>query len=118
MIRTKLNKKLRRKLRHKRIRKKIFGTRERPRLSVYKTNRHIYAQIINDEKGETLTSASSLEIKEKIRGIEKARKVGEMIADRALKLGIKKIVFDKGGFKYTGRIKKLSEAAREKGLEF
>ncbi|MGC8981362.1 MAG: 50S ribosomal protein L18 [Minisyncoccia bacterium] len=114
----KLSKKNRRKIRHRRIRKKVKGTKERPRLSVYKTNLHIYAQLINDEEGRTLTSASSLEIKEKMSGIEKAKRVGEIIGERILNLGIKRIVFDRGGYKYTGRVKKLAEALREKGLEF
>ena len=79
----------------------------------------MYAQIIDDEKGNTLVNASSLEFKnEKLTGIEKAKKVGELIAERALEKGIKKVVFDRGGFKYSGRIKALAESARAKGLEF
>jgi large subunit ribosomal protein L18 len=117
-MRLKLSKKIRRKIRHKRIRKKIKGTKERPRLFVYKTNLHIYAQLIDDTEGKTLASASSLGLKEKMSGMEKAKMVGEMIADKILGLGIKKIVFDRGGYKYTGRVKKLAETLREKGLEF
>jgi large subunit ribosomal protein L18 len=118
-MKVKLNKKLRRLRRHKRVRAKIKGTAERPRLAVYVSNIHVYAQVIDDDKGHTLVSASSLEFRnEKMSGIEKAKKVGELIAERALEKGIKKVVFDRGGFKYTGRIKALAEAARAKGLEF
>jgi len=118
-MKIKLNKKIKRLRRHKRIRAKIKGTPERPRLSVYVSNIHVYAQIIDDENGVTLVSASSLEFKnEKLSGMEKARKVGELIAERALEKGIKKVVFDRGGFKYTGRIKIVAESARGKGLEF
>lgn len=118
-MKKKLTKKDKRLIRHKRIRAKIYGTSERPRLSVYISNRNIYAQIINDEIGHTLVSASSLEFRnEKISGMEKAKKVGEIIAERALEKGIKKIVFDRGGFSYKGRVKALAESARNKGLEF
>ena len=118
-MKAKLSKKEKRLIRHKRIRAKVKGTAERPRLSVYVSNIHVYAQIINDEIGHTLVSASSLEFKnEKLTGIEKAKKVGELIAKRALEKNIKKVVFDRGGFKYTGRIKALAESARNNGLEF
>ncbi len=111
-----------RKKRHQRIRKRVFGTSERPRLSVFRSNYNIYAQIIDDNKGVTLISASTLdkELKE-LRGkksIEAAKKVGKLIAAKALKKGIKAVVFDRGGFRYHGRIKALAEAAREEGLEF
>jgi large subunit ribosomal protein L18 len=108
----------------KRIRKKIKGTSERPRLCVYKSNRYIYAQAVDDEKGITIASASSLEkgIKNPDRknhkNIEVARKVGQKIAERLLKKNIKRIVFDRSGYPYHGRIKALAEGAREKGLEF
>lgn len=118
-MKAKLNKKKKRIIRHKRIRSKIKGTAERPRLCVYVSNRHVYAQIINDDIGHTLVSASSLEFKnEKLSGIEKAKIVGELIAKRAIEKGIKKIVFDRGGFKYIGRVKILAESARNNGLEF
>lgn len=118
-MKAKLSKKEKRLIRHKRIRAKIKGTSERPRLSVYISNIHVYAQIINDEIGHTLVSASSLELKnEKLSGMEKAKRVGELIAKRALEKNIKKVVFDRGGFKYTGRIKALAESARNSGLEF
>lgn len=109
--------------RHRRVRKKVFGTPERLRLSVYRSLNHIYAQIIDDLKGHTLVSASSLdgEFKDKKnhRGnAVMAREVGKLIAKRASEKGIKKVVFDRGGYLYQGRIKALAEAAREVGLEF
>jgi len=112
-----------RKRRHRRVRKKVFGSPERPRLCVYGSLNHIYAQIIDDLKGYTMVAASTLdkELKSEIKhggNIESARKVGELIAKRALQKGIKKVVFDRGGFKYHGRIKALADAAREVGLEF
>ena len=118
-----LNKKEARILRHKKIRKKIKGTAEVPRLSVFKSSRHIYAQIINDDNGNTLTSFSTLkpEFREKMKKCstaESAKFVGEFIAEQAKKLGIEKVRFDRGGFPFHGRIKALAEAAREKGLKF
>ena len=118
-----LNKKEARILRHKKIRKKIKGTAEVPRLSVFKSSRHIYAQIINDDNGNTLTSFSTLkpEFREKMKKcstVESAKFVGEFIAEQAKKLGIEKVKFDRGGFPFHGRIKALAEAAREKGLKF
>jgi len=112
-----------RKRRHLRLRKKVFGTRERPRLSVYKSLNQIYAQIIDDLKGVTLLSVSSLspEIKDKLKGknkTEKSKAVGDLLAKKALEGGIKKVIFDRGGFKYHGRIKALAEAARKAGLKF
>ncbi|MEM2915481.1 MAG: 50S ribosomal protein L18 [Candidatus Bathyarchaeia archaeon] len=116
------DRKLLRNKRHQRIRKKVRGTAEKPRLSVYISDKHIYAQLINDEKGETLASASTLlkELREEgVRAnIEGATKVGKLIAERARKLGIESIVFDRGGFKYHGRVKALADAAREAGLKF
>jgi large subunit ribosomal protein L18 len=112
-----------RERRHTRIRKKISGTPERLRLSVYRSLNHIYAQIIDDAKGHTLVSASSLdkELKdvESHKGnVKTAKLVGELIARRAIEKGIKKIVFDRSGYIYHGSIKALAEAAREAGLEF
>lgn len=109
--------------RHKRVRKKVFGTTERPRLCVFKSNKYIYAQIIDDEKGETLCAASSLEkeLREKMSSTKDrnaAREVGLLIGKRAIEKGIKKVVFDRGGYKYHGRVKELAEGAREAGLEF
>lgn len=112
-----------RKIRHRRVRKKVFGTPERPRLSVYKSLRYIYAQIIDDTVGHTLVAASSLEpiIKEELKNgsnVEAAKKVGELIAKRALEKGIDKVVFDRGGYIYHGKIKELADAARAAGLQF
>lgn len=101
------------------IRRKIKGTPERPRLSVYKSNRAIYAQVIDDIKGHTLTSANSYElgVKNNVR-IKDSKEVGLKIAEKAKKDGIKKIVFDRGGYRYHGKVKALAEGAREGGLEF
>ena len=115
-------KKLRRR-RHLRVRKKVFGTPERPRLAVYRSNKHIYAQIIDDTKGHTLAFASTLdkELKgrlEKTWSKEAAKEVGKLIGKRALEKGIEKVVFDRGGYKYHGRIKELADGAREAGLKF
>ena len=109
-----------RKIRHERVRSKIVGTSEVPRLCVFRSNTNIYAQIIDDEKGITLVSASSLdkELKLKNVNIEAATKVGESLAKKAVKAGIKKVVFDRGGYLYHGRVKALAEACRENGLEF
>ena len=109
-----------RKVRHERVRSKIVGTSEMPRLCVFRSNTNIYAQIINDENGSTLVSASSLDkdLKLKNLNIEAAQKVGESLAKKAKKAGIKCVVFDRGGYKYHGRVKALAEAARENGLEF
>ena len=107
--------------RHKRIRKSIQGNEERPRLNVFRSNANITAQIIDDEKGVTLVSASTLEKDLKIANggnIEAAKKIGAEIANRAKKAKITKVVFDRGGYLYHGRVKALAEAARENGLEF
>ena len=105
-----------RKIRHTRVRKNISGTSEIPRLNVYRSNKNIYAQIIDDEKGVTLAEASSM--KEKGNNLEVAAKVGKAIAAAAKKKKISKVVFDRGGYLYHGRVKALAEAARENGLEF
>lgn len=109
--------------RKKRIRKKVFGTFEKPRLCVYKSLKNIYAQLIDDEKGVTITGVSTLnkEIKAQIKSggnVEAAKKVGEYIGKKAIELGIKKVVFDRNGFKYHGRIKAVGDGAREAGLLF
>jgi large subunit ribosomal protein L18 len=116
-------KELARKRRHERIRKKVFGTAERPRLSIFKSLNHIYAQLIDDTKGHTIVSASTLDKELKNEkghhgNINMAKKVGQLIAERAIKAGIKRVVFDRGGYKYHGSIKALAESARESGLEF
>jgi large subunit ribosomal protein L18 len=108
-------KRLRRK---KRVRAKIFGTKERPRLSVFRTNQHFYAQIIDDEEGKTLVGVNSLQFKEKLTNKEKVMKVAEILAEKAKEKGIKKIVFDRNGFSYKGRVKIFAEKLRELGLEF
>ena len=109
-----------RKVRHERVRSKIVGTSEMPRLCVFRSNTNIYAQIIDDEKGITLVSASSLdkELNLKNNNIETATKVGESLAKKAKKAGIKTVVFDRGGYMYHGKVKALAEAARSNGLEF
>ena len=108
-----------RKRRHTRVRNKISGTAECPRLNVFRSNTQIFAQIIDDVKGTTLASSSSVELKIKNGGnAEGAALVGKDIAEKALKLKIKNVVFDRGGYLYHGRVKALAEAARENGLEF
>lgn len=109
--------------RKKRIRKKIFGVSERPRLSVFRSAKHIYGQIIDDSVGTTLITVSTLsrDVKEKAQGLKKtdaAKIVGQVLGERALEKGVKRVVFDRNGFIYHGRIKSLAEGAREAGLEF
>jgi large subunit ribosomal protein L18 len=109
--------------RKQRIRKKIFGTSERPRLSVFRSAKNIYAQVIDDSKGSTVVSASSIEkeIKQQPKfenKISTARYIGKVLAERAVEKGIKKVVFDRNGFLYHGRVKAVSEGAREGGLDF
>ena len=108
---------------HKRVRNHLAGTAERPRLAVFRSNNHMYAQIIDDTVGNTLVSASTLEkeIKaelEKTNNVDAAAYLGTVIAKRAIEKGIKEVVFDRGGFIYQGKVKALAEAAREAGLEF
>jgi len=104
---------------HSRIRAKLAGTGERPRLNVYRSLNHIYAQVIDDQKGVTIASASTLATKSKTGGnVASAKEIGKAIAEKAQEKGVKKVVFDRGGFLYHGRIKALAEAAREAGLEF
>jgi large subunit ribosomal protein L18 len=104
---------------HSRIREKLSGTAERPRLNVFRSLNHIYAQVIDDQKGETLAAASTLALKSKTGGnVAAAKEIGKTIAERAREKGVKKVVFDRGGFLYHGRIKALADAAREAGLEF
>lgn len=109
--------------RKRRVRQKVQGTEGRPRLTVYRSLNHIYAQVINDRTGQTLAAASTLskELQGKLKATGNsgaAQAVGELVARKALERGIKKVVFDRNGFLYHGRIKKLAEAARQKGLEF
>jgi large subunit ribosomal protein L18 len=118
-----IDKKSNRIRRHKRIKKKIQGTAERPRLSVYRSIDHIYAQIIDDIKRRTLISASTLskelnELRKSGGNVEAAKLVGKLIAQKALERGVSAVVFDRGGYLYHGRVKALAEAAREAGLKF
>jgi len=109
--------------RHARLRKRVFGQQERPRLNIFRSSMHIYAQVIDDTQGHTLVAASSTEAqaREKLAEMTKtaeAQMIGRLIAERALAAGITKVVFDRGGYKYHGRVKALADAAREAGLDF
>ncbi len=106
--------------RHARVRKLVRGTTERPRLAVYRSNKYIYAQIIDDLGGHTLAAASSQEqdLRSERLNVDTAAKVGTLVADRAREAGVSSVVFDRGGYKYHGRLKALADAAREAGLEF
>ena len=102
---------------HDRIRRKLAGTAERPRLNVYRSLNNIYAQVIDDQPGATLVSASTIKLKTG-GNVAAAKEIGKAVAEEAVKKGIKKVVFDRGGYLYHGRIKALADAAREAGLEF
>ncbi|MFD2617393.1 50S ribosomal protein L18 [Terrilactibacillus laevilacticus] len=118
---TKQDKNAARKKRHKHIRRRVEGTTERPRLNVFRSSKHIYAQLIDDTKGITLVSSSSVDKdfdNDKGNNVEAAKKVGELIAKRALEKGVDTVVFDRGGYLYHGRVKALAESAREAGLKF
>ena len=117
---SKMDKNIQRPKRHRRVRGKISGTAERPRLNVYRSTNHIYAQVIDDVKGVTLVTASSTEKDFGMTGGNKeaARKVGKLIGERAKAAGIGAVVFDRGGYLYHGRVQELAEGARESGLEF
>ena len=119
----KVNKNENRLARHKRVRKKISGTAERPRLSVYKSAKNIYAQLIDDINRTTLVAASTIDKEIVLGGVyggnkDAAKKVGELIAKKAVAKGISEVVFDRGGYLYHGRVRELAEAAREAGLKF
>jgi large subunit ribosomal protein L18 len=105
---------------HRRIRRKLRGTAERPRLAVFRSVAHIYAQVIDDAEGKTLASASSVDKGGKTKGgnVAAAKAIGKLVADRAKEKGIKSVVFDRGGYQYHGRVKALADAARAAGLEF
>lgn len=116
-------KRLARDRRHRRVRKKVFGVPDRPRLSIFKSRRHIYAQVINDLDGRTLVAASTVSPEVTSRGgkgtkTDTAKAVGEVLAEKALKAEIQRVVFDRGGYKFHGRVKALATGAREKGLTF
>jgi large subunit ribosomal protein L18 len=117
---TKQDKNQVRKKRHGRVRAKISGTAERPRLNVYRSNKHIYAQLIDDAAGVTIASATTMEkgFEGSTGSTEAAVKIGETIAKRAVEKNVTKVVFDRGGYLYHGRVKALADAARENGLEF
>lgn len=118
---TKADKNAVRKKRHARVRAKLSGTAARPRLNVFRSNKNIYAQLIDDVNGVTLASASTLDKDvnvESASNADAAVKVGELVAKRAVEKGIKSVVFDRGGYLYHGRVKALADAARENGLEF
>jgi len=118
---TKADKNKTRKRRHARVRAKIAGTAARPRLNVFRSNKHLYAQLIDDANGVTLASASTIEKDfglESTGNLEAAAKVGELLAQRATEKGVASVVFDRGGYLYHGRVKALADAARENGLQF
>lgn len=120
---SKLDKNADRLQRHARVRKKVFGTTERPRFNVYRSLNHIYVQVIDDVKGVTLISASTMEkaVKEQIKDMNKtdaAKVVGMTAAKKALEAGVSEVVFDRGGYIYTGRVKSVADGAREAGLKF
>lgn len=107
--------------RHRRVRKKVSGSAECPRLAVFRSNRHLYAQLVDDLGGRTLVSASTVEAPlrgEATGNASAAAKVGKLVAERAIELGIRRVVFDRGGFLFHGKVKALADAAREQGLEF
>jgi large subunit ribosomal protein L18 len=109
--------------RHERVRKNVQGTAQRPRLSIFRSLSEIYAQVIDDQIGNTVASASTIdeELRSKMKGLKKseqAKMVGKAVAERAIGKGVKAVVFDRGGFKYSGRVKALADGAREGGLEF
>jgi large subunit ribosomal protein L18 len=109
--------------RHRRLRRYVIGSQERPRMAVYRSNMHIYVQIIDDTAGHTLVAASTKDrqARESVQQgakIEQAKAVGKLVAERALQAGVKQVVFDRGGFKYHGRVKAVAEGAREAGLTF
>jgi large subunit ribosomal protein L18 len=103
---------------HKRIRSRLSGTAERPRLCVFRSNKYMYAQLIDDVKGVTLASASDISVNDKLPKLERAKKVGATLAENAKKLKITTVVFDRGGFSYRGRVQALADAARQAGLAF
>lgn len=120
MMKGKLSKREQRERRHRRIKAKVFGTGDMPRLSVYRSNKFIYGQLVDDRSGKTIMAVSDIKLDTgtKKGKLEKARIVGAMLGKMAVDKKIKKIVFDRGGFIYTGRVKALAEGAREAGLQF
>jgi len=119
----KLNREESRIRRHRRVRRYIIGTPERPRLNIFRSEAEIYAQVIDDQAGRTLAAASSIDhdLREKLNGktkTEQARMVGQLVAERAKDKGVSQVIFDRGGFRYIGRVKALADGARESGLDF
>jgi large subunit ribosomal protein L18 len=114
---------IRRERRHRRVRAQVAGTMARPRLNVFRSNRHIFAQIIDDAKGHTLVAASTLDADVRgqaaqLKKKDEAKAVGKLLAQRAIEKGLKQVIFDRGGYQYHGRVRSLAEGAREGGLEF
>jgi large subunit ribosomal protein L18 len=112
------HKKIKRAIRHNRVRSVVVGSKDRPRLNVFRSSQQIYGQLIDDATGKTLVSASSLELKTKAKKTEIATEVGKLLAKKALESKIEAVVFDRGGYAYHGRVKALAEGAREGGLKF
>ncbi|MFO7547855.1 MAG: 50S ribosomal protein L18 [Acidimicrobiia bacterium] len=106
--------------RHDRVRKKIWGSADRPRLAVYRSNRYIYAQVVDDDRGHTVAAASSQEtgLRDRSLTVETAAEVGKLVAERAREAGVSSVVFDRGGYRFHGRVKALADSARDGGLEF
>jgi len=113
-----IEKKAKRIIRHKRVRAKIAGTESKPRLCVFRSNQHIYVQLIDDITGKVILSLNDVKIKGKGKKADSSKKLGKMIAEKAIEKKITEVVFDRGGYKYHGRVKALAEGAREAGLKF
>jgi large subunit ribosomal protein L18 len=113
-----LEKKAKRIIRHKRVRAKVKGSESTPRLCVFRSSAHIYAQLINDATGKTILAVNDVELKGKDKKSDSAKKIGKMIAEKAVEKKITEVIFDRGGYKYHGRVKALAEGAREGGLKF
>jgi large subunit ribosomal protein L18 len=113
-----IEKKLKRTIRHKRVRAKVSGDKSKPRLCVFRSNQHIYAQLVDDSTGKTILSINDVELKKKDKKSDSARKLGKALAEKSLEKKISEVVFDRGGYKYHGRVKALAEGAREGGLKF
>ncbi len=107
-----------RHLRHQRVRRRVSGTPERPRLNVFRSANHTYAQVIDDTRGHTVAAAHSREVQDGLPKVDAAREVGKLLASRAKAHGVQRVVFDRGGYQYHGRVRALADAAREEGLEF
>jgi len=113
-----LEKKAKRLIRHKRVRAKIIGTAEKPRLCVFRSNVHIYAQLIDDANNRTIVAVSDVDLKGKDKKVDSSKKIGKAIAEKAIEKKITEVIFDRGGYQYHGRVKALAEGAREGGLKF